>query len=524
MSIKKIAVIGLNDEISSIFKDTLPNNINFIYDFFVVSNLNLFNADRYNIILFLNPSRDFNTFYEFASIVRTKTNVPFFLIFNKVDKEQKDKLIKLMPLFLSNFQVEPSELEVKLQLVMELFEKIPDALNVPYSFYHALYKAFNEPLIFCDYNGKILSFNPAADQLFELMEKDLISTPFYNLIVLEDSRETFRQDFNIWLKQPEQVVFECPLISRINHYFPAEVSLTPIHQELADFILVHCRDISERLNTNDELSRLIEEIQYSKDIIEQNANEVINLNAELQESELKLKELNSSKDKFFSIIAHDLKNPFQNLLGLTNIMANDFQKLTPDEISDFMHGLNESAHNLFKLLENLLSWARMQQGAMDYKPDYIYLDEIAASALKLIEPQAADKSINLELYVQPGLKVYCDVNMISAVIRNLLSNAVKFTRDGGAIKVQAEKLNDYYAKVEVFDSGVGMSEETINKLFRIDEHHTSPGTRDEQGTGLGLILCKELVEKNNGKIFVSSIVNQGTIFKFTLPLKQFENK
>ncbi|MEJ5285687.1 MAG: hypothetical protein CH6_3279 [Candidatus Kapaibacterium sp.] len=241
--------------------------------------------------------------------------------------------------------------------------------------------------------------------------------------------------------------------------------------------------------------------------------------AELRESEQKLRELNATKDKFFSIIAHDLKNPigaFKNVLELLYQNFNDFSK---EEILEFIEPLRESSAQLFALLENLLFWARSQTGRIQIEPIEFDLCDLIRQNISLLKLQAENKQITIESDLPERILVNADINTITTVLRNLISNAIKFTRSGGKIVVSA-KVVDGYAEVCVEDNGIGMSKETMEKLFRIDVHHTSLGTANEKGTGLGLIVCKEFVEANKGKIWVESEEGKGSKFYFTVPLAE----
>ncbi len=238
---------------------------------------------------------------------------------------------------------------------------------------------------------------------------------------------------------------------------------------------------------------------------------------ELKKSERQLRELNATKDKFFSIIAHDLKNPIGAFKNVLELLYENFQDFTKEEILEFIEPLKDSSNQLFALLENLLLWARTQTGKIQLEPIEFNLADLIKSNVSLLKFQAENKQIDLS-YQAPGqLMVFADFNTINTVIRNLINNAIKFTPKGGRIIVTATN-QDNNALVIVEDNGIGMSEETISKLFRIDVHHTTLGTAQEKGTGLGLILCKEFVQANGGQIWVESEEGKGSKFFFTIPL------
>ncbi len=235
-----------------------------------------------------------------------------------------------------------------------------------------------------------------------------------------------------------------------------------------------------------------------------------------------LKVLNSNKDKFFSIIAHDLKSPLSGLLGFTEILVDEYDDLQDAEIKEFIGHSHQGAKNINALLENLLEWSRIQIGQIAYEPEQVDVELVAEDVYRLFHQNARNKKIRLEKSVAPELQALADKNMLKTILRNLVSNGIKFTKEGGTITVSAEE-KDNFINITVQDSGVGISEENINKLFKIDSNHTTQGTNKERGTGLGLILCKELVEMNGGKIWVESEIGKGTKFIFTLPKANNEN-
>jgi len=234
-----------------------------------------------------------------------------------------------------------------------------------------------------------------------------------------------------------------------------------------------------------------------------------------------LEEMNAEKDKFFSIIAHDLKNPFNSLLGFSELLHNDFDTLDEATIKEFAGYIYESAQNTYKLLENLLVWARSQSGAIEYKPSMINIKMLVDENLNLLQSVAVKKNIRLESGVSESITINTDPDLISTVIRNLVSNAIKFTTENGDVTLSATLRSGSEQKdaleISVSDTGVGISPENLKKLFLLDKNYSSNGTAGESGTGLGLILCKEFVEKCGGKIWVESEVGQGSVFHFSIP-------
>jgi signal transduction histidine kinase len=229
-----------------------------------------------------------------------------------------------------------------------------------------------------------------------------------------------------------------------------------------------------------------------------------------------LKDLNINKDKFFSIIAHDLRGPFNNLLGFSKVLQDDLDILSKDEMREYSGYIYTSSRNVYDLVENLLQWSRIQTGRMEYQPIKIDLYEEIFKITELFRSNAIAKKINLINEVNNNLFVYADQNMLHSVLQNLLSNAIKFTNSAGNIILEAESLDDFI-EISISDTGIGIKKDDMKKLFRIDIQFTNPGTENEEGTGLGLILCKELIEKNKGVIRVESIHGKGSKFTFSVP-------
>lgn len=236
----------------------------------------------------------------------------------------------------------------------------------------------------------------------------------------------------------------------------------------------------------------------------------------LLESKMKLQELNASKDKFFSIVAHDLRSPFQGLIGFSNLLLEDYKSLDREEIRQYVEHISNSTKNLYKLLENLLEWSRLQTGRKEFYPQKIDLCETVDSELKLMRGLAVNKNISLTNLIAADTRVTADKNMLTSILENLITNAIKFTNKGGDVKIFNGFIEDMI-EVVVQDNGVGIHPDDVKKLFRIDQQHSTEGTENERGTGLGLMLVKEFVEKQGGTIKIESQLNIGTKLIFTLP-------
>ncbi|MCX7879628.1 MAG: HAMP domain-containing histidine kinase [Ignavibacteria bacterium] len=273
------------------------------------------------------------------------------------------------------------------------------------------------------------------------------------------------------------------------------------------------------LQTNDEFSLLGDFFNNMVQSIEQNNKLILQQNEELKEFNEELKTLNATKDKLFSIIAHDLKNPLASFKSAMEHLSENYYKLSDDEKIEFLQAINTSANSVYELLENLLQWSLSQRNKTPYQPHSFNIKYVADMVIEQLKLQAENKKIKLYNEIDGNIEVFADINMITIVLRNLLSNAIKFTNESGFVRLgcQVDKQNNH-CLVSVEDNGIGIPPEVLGKLFRIDTSISSRGTRNEAGTGLGLIICKEYVEKNGGKIWVESRLNAGTTFYFTLPL------
>ena len=237
----------------------------------------------------------------------------------------------------------------------------------------------------------------------------------------------------------------------------------------------------------------------------------------LQEREKELEELNATKDKFFSIIAHDLKNPLNALNGFASLLKEEYDEYSEEERKEIIQNIILSTENMSKLLQNLLEWSRSQMGRLSFNPEVFDIQELIKENVSLLNSQAASKHITLK-HEGSGQseKVFADKKMISTVLRNLISNAIKFTYPNGNVRIKTSRQNVYF-KVEIEDDGTGMTRDEINKIFNIGEKYKKTGTSNEKGTGLGLILVKEFVEKNGGTLEVDSEIDKGSIFAFSVP-------
>jgi PAS domain S-box-containing protein len=365
--------------------------------------------------------------------------------------------------------------------------------------YRILFETAHDAIFLMD-EKIFLDCNPRATKIFDCTREDIIGkSPLDFSPPVQpdgsDSKIRAREKIDMALAGQSQV-FEWKHIKKDGTPFDAEVSLNAVPLDGVLHLQAIVRDISKRKRSEDQL------LKY---------------NTELQE-------LNQTKDKFFSIISHDLKGPFNAILGFSDILATEWNDYTDEERQHFIRNIHSSAKNTFRLLENLLEWSMAQTGKLTFRPAPFDLSVVANDVVILMREQADVKQIKLFTAINFHTMVLADENMIKTILRNLVSNAIKYTQPGGQVKILTETIaktseNRGMLQVCVHDSGIGINPEMLPKLFRIDEKVRSSGTAQEKGTGLGLILCKELVEKNGGIIFVKSEPEKGSRFCFTIPME-----
>lgn len=317
-------------------------------------------------------------------------------------------------------------------------------------------------------DGNIVFVNPSAEKLFGEPAAKLLNKIFGFPILT--SKET-----EIEIAKGDKIIF-------------GEMRCIKINWEDDTAHLVSIRDITSRK-------------EYE--------NKIQNFAAELQS-------VIEDKDKFFSILAHDLRSPFNGLLGLTDLIVEDFNSFSTEELKDYNKQINEALHKQYQLLSDLLEWGRLQNSERTLMPEKISLHKLVDDIFEQVSLSASAKEIALVNLIMESTSLFAEANMIKLIIRNLISNAIKFTPRGGAVKISA-KVNGDSTIVKISDTGVGISEDQIQKLFHANIRVSTDGTEKEKGTGFGLLICKELIQKFNGKIWCESEVGKGSHFYFSLP-------
>jgi PAS domain S-box-containing protein len=337
----------------------------------------------------------------------------------------------------------------------------------------------------------IIANNAIAHQFGFELQNELVGKSDYDFFPTELAKKYFSEEQSILTSEKGIYNFEGPTVDNSKENVNRWVSTTkvPFHDTQGKIIgfLGIGRDITERKEVEEKLFKVYEE----------------------------LKELNKTKDKFFSIIAHDMRSPFVGLMGYSEILSNEYNSLTEEEKISFIKSIDELSHNAYNLLDNLLEWSRMQTGKIIFNPtDFKLRDELSPS-ITLLTQTAKNKNIILDCFIEDNILVKADKNMLPTIVRNLVSNAIKFTNSGGKISISSRLVNDL-VEVSVRDSGVGIKKEILNNLFKMDKSISTKGTDNEEGSGLGLILCKEMVQMHGGNIWVESEPGKGTTFFFNL--------
>jgi PAS domain S-box-containing protein len=386
-----------------------------------------------------------------------------------------------------------------------VFTDITDRIRIEHELkesekkYRDLFERSGDAILIIN-NGKFIECNQATVNMLRYKnKKDLLGTHPSEL------SPAIQPDGRLSLEKADEMMrlavekgsyrFEWNHIRADGEIFPVEVLLTAISTEENHNILYTVwRDITNRKKSEHQLKKYAEE----------------------------LKALNDIKDKFFSIISHDLRGPFQGFLGVTSLLVSEVEILSKDEIKELGEALNTSLRKQFDLLNTLLEWARLQTGDLFLKFEDIDLREKINEVIQSFELVASQKGIELINNVDNDISVFADKNTLNLVIRNLISNGIKFTNQMGLIKVSAILKNNFVV-VTFEDNGVGIPQDIIDKLFRIETHYSTEGTSKESGTGLGLLLCREIVHKFGGNIWVESELNIGSRFFISIPAKDLKN-
>jgi two-component system, sensor histidine kinase and response regulator len=299
-------------------------------------------------------------------------------------------------------------------------------------------------------------------------------------------------------------------------------NLFMIYRRVLSFVAMHCD--SKNFILSNEIAGLVISITMFLGIsmIKKYFVSILEVKDKIYTNHQELEKINKSKDRLFSIISHDLKNPFNTILNFSHLLLRNYKQPLPEKAYDFIKRIHKSARCGYTLLENLLQWSRFQTGTIDLVLGKLNLNLLVEQNILLLEENAKSKDISIINELDIHLFILADENMISTVIRNLLSNAIKFTPIHGKITI-SKQVRESDVVLNIADTGVGMSAKEVHKLFKLETNSSKPGTDSEQGSGLGLVICREFIRQNNGRIWVESEEGKGSMFSFCIPFHCSEN-
>ncbi len=367
-------------------------------------------------------------------------------------------------------------------------KRIEFALHESENRYRILIETAREG-IFVAQDGIFKFVNPIMLEIFGYSMDEIVTIPFIDFVHPEDKERITNNHFKRLRGEPVESRYHFRILKKEGAIKWIELNSVKIDWKGHPATLNLISDVTESKEAELQIKLKNEELQ----------------------------KLNAEKDKFFSIIAHDLRGPLGGFMAMTEMLADENQHFTETDRIELMAVLSQSAKSTFNLLERLLEWSQMNRGLSIFIPQDLNLTDIISECSNLILESARRKSITLNIKVSSEYEVFADKNMLQTIVRNLLSNAIKFTPNGGTVSLTAKPVSNNLTSISIKDSGIGMSDEMHRNLFRFDATTKRSGTNGEQSTGLGLLLCKEFVEKQGGKIHVKSIQFIGSEFTFTIP-------
>ncbi|MFA8342433.1 MAG: PAS domain S-box protein [Rhodothermaceae bacterium] len=362
--------------------------------------------------------------------------------------------------------------------------------------------------------GKLQYLNPGFEKLMGYKMDEVLGKEFISFV----SEEKKSQLIEYHKKRLEGIgvpnLYETEILKKDGTPMDFEINVGTVNYQGNPAVIGTLRDISDR-------KKIQKEINSHIDSLHKKQKELETAYSSLENSEKKLKEINASKDKFFSIIAHDLKSPFTTLLGISDFLLDEYGNLRENEQKELLSDLRTNIKSVYNLLENLLEWSHLHIKQNIAEHSNFSLAMLCDFVFEIFKLKAIGRNIELSNKIDKSVLVYADYNMVDTVIRNIVQNALKYTPKGGTITLSAEEEGGFII-TSVKDTGTGIPEEVIDKLFKIDEQYTTDGIHGETGTGLGLVLCHELLKHNKGSIWVESKVNCGSNFFVKLPSGMLE--
>ncbi len=435
-----------------------------------------------------------------------ESGVKTILGFTIMENKEVDGMITVV--FTFNYSLSTSDTQF-LQSISSIIENENSTVKnvVPSSeiLFREMIDRFIDPVFIISSEGLIMEVNKGAVKCFGYDRLELIGQPHLLISAEEEYNNAMIHQRLEKAFGTEPQRFEWLMKHKSGEIISMEANLTKSTYHDHEVVIVIARDLTD-----------------TKKVV----NELKDHNNELEESNL-------SKDKFFAIFAHDLKNPFQGLLGFIDLLYEDLDDLSNEQVKEYLSNVRNASYHTYALLENLLEWSRIQSGKMPFTPTVFDIQDEISSVISVLENNATQKDIKLINEVEPNIMVEGDRNMIHSIIQNLVTNSIKFSNSNGRVvlrvrlpqtymnlKGSAEQGERQWLEVSVSDNGIGIPEEILPKLFKLNGKFSSTGTANEPGTGLGLVLCHEMVEKNGGRIWAESIPGQGTTFVFTIPLSR----
>ncbi|HOP50465.1 MAG TPA: PAS domain-containing sensor histidine kinase [Ignavibacteriales bacterium] len=360
-------------------------------------------------------------------------------------------------------------------------------------------------ILITNLNDKAIYTNDILYQILDLEHEIEYGKDIKKLITYE-IKEIIKKDDNYF--NAIALINEKKAINVINTYITynnTNIGKIGIYQDITDKYLIE-----------QELNKTVNVLRDAKELLEIRTRDLLFVNQQLEKTQFELKKTIDLKDKFFSVLAHDLRSPFNALLGYMNILNDEFEDLSKEEIKYFIEQAKEVTDNTYKLLLNLLSFSRIQAGRIEFNPKIYKFKDIVDNVINLLKGNILQKEIDIQLAFDDNIEVKADEKMLASVLQNLIGNAIKFSFPNGKIIINAQK-DEHQAIIFIKDFGTGMSQQTLEQLFKLDMIVTKQGTNNESGSGLGLLICKEFINKHSGQIWVESELNKGTTFYFTLP-------
>lgn len=384
----------------------------------------------------------------------------------------------------------------ELQTELLARQKAENDLIYEHSILKAILSSIPESVTILDKRGLLVDCNVKTLELIcEDSKCRILGKSFFDLMK-EKNHEKIAEQVRDSINNNSKLEFEYSFIDSKGNYVVLALILGTVNIPETDsqYIILVAKDVTIWKKTSEDLLKISQE----------------------------LKESNAAKDKFLSIIAHDLRNPLNAIIGFSDLLKNSYDNITEKDKKRYIENINLASELLYKLLQNLLEWSRTQTGTIKVNPEEFNLFNTLTEVAETFYYQAANKKITIQLEVKENVYVYADREMVKTILRNLISNALKFTHSNGLVKIVSNEIfynqnQKNYVEISVIDNGIGIKKENLEKILKIGHNIKTYGTENEPGTGMGLILVRELIEKNHGNFFINSVINSGTTFTFSLP-------